>query len=247
MTLTAPKVICALILAAAAPVSAQAANGGYAVPPSPYGQVGNPFLAPVQLPTFPTQAPAPTKPTLISQQPVVVAQAPKPAPVRAAPPKPAPKPAPVSAPVSAPPAVATVAPDDGYQVPATSKYAARINAARAATGQMATASAPPEPVSAPVSAPVPTPAPTTNPAADHVFVPGEHYSDASQAPRQYSLHRQWGLTPDKIQVDHTATGALLTLTDVPGSGKMDSGTTDKDTPTEDDGAEALPPAKTATP
>mgnify|MGYP001606747641 CR=1 FL=1 len=31
----------------------------------------------------------------------------------------------------------------------------------------------------------------------------------SQEPRRYSLHRQYGLNPDKIQVDRDATGALL--------------------------------------
>ncbi len=44
---------------------------------------------------------------------------------------------------------------------------------------------------------------------DHVFVPGQHYTSAADEPRVYSLHRQYGLTPDPITVDPHPTGALL--------------------------------------
>lgn len=251
MTVTAHKVISAFILAAVAPVSAYAANGGYAVPPSPYGQVGNPYLTPAQTAPIQTALPAPAPaPASVRQTPPapptlapVAAIQPRPAQVRIA----IPRVAPVAQP--APPSAPVMAADDGYQVPATSKYAARINAARDAfrqTSRQAATSAAADAQPAAISTPR---APTPVSSADHVFVPGEHYTDASQEPRVYSLHRQWGLTPDKITVDHTATGALLTLTDVPGAGKTDTDSADKD-PTdkdEDDGADAPAPAKTATP
>ncbi|ESQ86069.1 hypothetical protein AEAC466_02455 [Asticcacaulis sp. AC466] len=125
-----------------------------------------------------------------------------------------------------------------YQVPATSKYAARIDSARAAQAQAeAKAQAQArqtEPVAAPgkpeartesKSGPSKTAAPKGKPAdqatppeptaslasqeTDHVFIPGERATGASDEPRFYSLHRQYGIKPDPITVDHDATGALL--------------------------------------
>ena len=122
--------------------------------------------------------------------------------------------------------VATASNDGGaYQVPATSPYAARIAAARAAQtraqgktqtqSQPQAAAAPAKPAGKaaphilPEAAP-PTDAPVTETASDDKpFVPGQHYTDASEAPRLYSLHRAYGLTPDKITVDSDASGAVL--------------------------------------
>ena len=144
----------------------------YPVPPSPYGQVGDPFLHTLNWPAKPVAAP----------QPAAVLT---PVPVRKPPP----------------------AAEQAYQVPATSKYAARIAAARAAqTRDQTQAQTPAEAPTA--TAPEPA-APLAAQETDHVFIPGEHYTDASEAPRLYSLHRQYGLKPDPITVDNDATGALL--------------------------------------
>ena len=248
------------------------------VPPSPYGQVGNPFVQTLNWPTKsradvqaqqqqPVQQPQAEQPRqtlasvsvpvpLTQPAPVAVMQLPPPpprvtvpapqpsqqrpiAPEPAAPQpavrQPAPRPQaqvqaqpparPVAvqpAPQPAPPPVVAAAPvqaptdDAGYQVPATSKYAARIASARAAAQP-----APQAPVSAPAAPQpaAPTVATAPEPGAsmaseetDHVFIPGEHYTDASDEPRYYSLHRQYGIKPDPITVDHDATGALLDTT-----------------------------------
>jgi hypothetical protein len=142
--------------------------------------------------------PAPKTPS----RPVV-----KPAPVVASAPPPART---ESAPPSA--AVASAMGTDGaYQVPTTSKYAARIAASRAAalpqaqapkggkTDTKSTATAPEPDVS------------LASQEADHIFIPGEQYKTPADEPRLYSLHRQYGLRPDPITVTPGATGALLTV------------------------------------
>ena len=140
-------------------------------------------------------------------------------------PLPAPKPVPAPVVASVPPPSATVKkPNDGYQVPATSKYAARIESARAAHAEpspaLATAAKPvvkkpndKTPGKPPETPPVATaPEPSVSMAVretDHVFIPGEQYTSAADEPRYYSLHRQYGLRPDPIPTTHEATGALL--------------------------------------
>ncbi|MDV6331899.1 hypothetical protein [Asticcacaulis sp. 201] len=132
-----------------------------------------------------------------------------------------------------------------YQVPATSKYAARIDSARAAQAKAQTQTqaqaqaqqtervaaltkpevkseskpGPSKPAaSKSKSADQPTPPePTPSLASqetDHVFIPGERATGVSDEPRFYSLHRQYGIKPDPITVDHDATGALLGLSGI---------------------------------
>ncbi len=279
-------------------------SGGqdYAVPPSPYGQVGDPFartlnwsgkgrtqpsprpeaqphpvaVAPVQPPyQAPRQAPArpaePPRRDLANIDPLPVPQHPVPqvtapipvpqprpvtvpeaalkpdprppgkpqaAPSRAVPQAPAvatakPVPAQPVTPVlkPAPPAASQAAPTQtasaGYQVPANSKYAARIASARAAAAKQEADATPPATAApakpagktdkkaeaAKATVPAPTPQMATE-ETDHVFIPGEQYKNASDAPRLYSLHRAYGLTPDPITVDHNATGAILDTADL---------------------------------
>jgi len=190
------------------------------VPQHPIPQVTAPVPVPQPKPvTVPDAAlkPAP-KP-----QPQAPAQKPQPQnPAVAAKPVPAQQPAPAAAPVQpAPPQTAST----GYQVPATSKYAARIAAARAATAKQEADATPAKPAaktpdktdkkadSAKATVPAPSPQLATE-ETDHVFIPGEQYKNASDAPRLYSLHRAYGLTPDPITVDHNATGALLDTADI---------------------------------
>ncbi|MFT4074280.1 MAG: hypothetical protein QM647_02030 [Asticcacaulis sp.] len=258
------------------PDQVQTASGAYAVPPSPYGQVGDPYarnlrwpakqvqatvasnvpspqqtFAPVPAP--PVRAPSPISvsqpvplaaPRPVAVVPVAAPQAdddsypPDPgladdpdltpeAPITQPAPKATPqassKPAAKAKPVVAtapppapietaptPPAVAnTLSSDGAYEVPATSKYAARIAAARAA--QLPTAEAPKD-TSAPSTATAPEPdVSLASQTADHVFIPGEQYKTPADEPRLYSLHRQYGLKPDPIEVTPDATGALLTV------------------------------------
>jgi len=203
-----------------------------AVPPSPYGQVGDPYLHVLNWGAKSGNAqPSRPNPPLPVTQPAPHAAAPvqaysPPRPPLAYPPAPAyrPQPAPATA---RQPALATqtrpqtpirtqtqapvAAPDDGaYQVPASSPYAARIAAARAAQSRVEPAKAA-KPALAPASpAPQDQAAVTEAPAGDDKpFVPGEHYTDASEAPRLYSLHRGYGLKPDPITVDSNASGAVL--------------------------------------
>ncbi len=158
---------------------------------------------------------------------------PDPAPVAA--------PSPVAA-IQAPPAAALAPADTGdYQVPASSPYAARIAEARAAQAaveqaaqQQAANTPPPAPAKPSPAKAVPAKpaAPATPPAAalatapepaeplaaqetDHVFIPGEQYTSTADAPRFYSLVREYGMKPDPITVDTNAGGALLSpLSDV---------------------------------
>ena len=200
-------------------------NGAYPVPPSPYGQVGDPYARSLRWPA--------------KQTPAVASVSPPPQPIFA--PVPAPpirNPSPVSVsqpvPVSAPRPVAVVpvpqtperedpgladdpgmAPalstDGAYQVPTTSKYAARIAAARATS--LPTAEAPKAGKTDPKSTAT-APEPDVSLASqetDHVFIPGEHYTTAADEPRIYSLHRQYGMRPDPITVTQGAIGALLTV------------------------------------
>ncbi len=264
------------------------ATGAYPVPPSPYGQVGDPYarslrwpakqataVASVSPPSPPDFAPVPAPPVRMSApvsisqpvpmrapQPVAVvplpaAQQPVPqaeredpgladdpgmaddAPMTA----PAPKtrslnPAPAVASIpsrprtdSAPPPPATVAPaltnalatDGAYEVPATSKYAARIAAARAA--QLPVAEAPKGKADAKPTATAPEPdVSLASQETDHVFIPGEQYKTPADEPRLYSLHRQYGMRPDPIQVTPGATGALLTVSPEEGGDPNDDDT-----------------------
>jgi len=230
-------------------------TGDYPVPPSPYGQVGDPYARSLRWPAkqTPAAASAPPSPTAFAPMPAPPVRAPSPvsisqpvpvsapqpvavtplpperadpgladdpgmaddAPIAAAPPKAALKTEPLpAAPLPATPAPAAVASalttDGAYEVPATSKYAARIAAARAATLPVA---------ETPKNDPTPTTATAPEPdvslasqEADHIFIPGEHYKTPADEPRLYSLHRQYGMKPDPISVTPNATGALLTLT-----------------------------------
>ena len=202
------------------------------VPPSPYGQVGDPYLhvlnwgaksgnAQPSRPNPPLQVSQPTPRPSPAFHPTQQYGAQSVAPARPQPAAPtAPQPAlatrtPPRTPVRTPTQAPVAAPDDGaYRVPASSPYAARIAAARAAqskaeqakTEVKATkpASANPAPATQDQAAVTETPADDDKP-----FVPGEHYTDASEAPRLYSLHRGYGLKPDPITVDSNASGAVL--------------------------------------
>ncbi|WP_155847840.1 hypothetical protein [Asticcacaulis benevestitus] len=177
----------------------------------------------------------------IAPAPVVAPPQPKPATshaeqMAASRPIPAPKPATALKPATSPavasvptPPVAPKQPEAGYQVPTTSKYAARIESARAAQAQpsqtVATIAKPDEKKpgakkpnekaseKTPVKPAVATaPEPSVSMAVretDHVFIPGEQYTSAADEPRYYSLHRQYGLRPDPIPATHEASGALL--------------------------------------
>ncbi len=126
--------------------------------------------------------------------------------------KPIIKPLPAVAAVPPPPAVASALSTDGaYQVPTTSKYAARIAAARATA--LPTAETPKTGKADPKSTAT-APDPDVSLASqetDHVFIPGEHYTSPADEPRIYSLHRAYGMRPDPITVTQGATGALLTV------------------------------------
>ncbi len=227
------------------PATVTSGGQSYPVPPSPYGQVGDPFARSLNWPSKQgTQRPAPAQVANIQPlappkpAPIAVPVAPRPmepqrpnvsatAPVPLATPRPVsvPKealsdarPAPQSAPLPSPAA------GNGYQVPATSKYAAQIAAARARQTQeqaqeqvKAQASATPNAQKPHKESLATVPAPTSQLASeetDHVFIPGEQYKDAADGPRLYSLHRAYGLTPDPITVDHNATGAVLGTADL---------------------------------
>lgn len=225
------------------------ATGAYPVPPSPYGQVGDPYarslrwpakqtpavasISPSPQPEFaPVPAPPVRDPAPVSLSQPVPMSAPQPpavAPLPLSQPAPAPEredpgladdpgmaeDAPITAPKpAAPPPAAVASPlntDGAYQVPATSKYAARIAAARAAA--LPAAEAPktdktnPKPTA---TAPEPDVS-LASQEADHIFIPGEHYLTPADEPRFYSLHRQYGIRPDPITVTPGATGALLTV------------------------------------
>jgi hypothetical protein len=219
-------------------------TGAYPVPPSPYGQVGDPYahslrwpakqtpaVASVSPPPQPAFAPVPAPP-VHNPPPVSVSQpvpltAPRPVavvPVPQAPEREDPgladdpgmaDDAPIAAPKPAtppPPAVASALSTNGaYQVPTTSKYAARIAAARAASLPAAEA---PKAGKTDAKSTTTAPEPDVSLASqetDHVFIPGEHYTSAVDEPRIYSLHRQYGMRPDPITVTPGATGALLTV------------------------------------
>lgn len=251
-------------------------TGAYAVPPSPYGQVGDPYggrlrwpakqmsapaVASITPPPQTSFAPMPAAPVhnpppvsmsrsmpMSAPRPVAVVPLPAPQPERDDPgladdpgmaddpsmaddaPAPATerpvtprKAAPVVAsaplrtptdtmPAAVPPAVTNALTTDGaYQVPTTSKYAARIAAARAAS--LPTAETPKTSQTAPKSTAT-APEPQVSLASqetDHVFIPGEHYTSSADEPRVYSLHRQYGMRPDPITVTPGANGALLTV------------------------------------
>lgn len=286
------------------PATVQSSGQTYAVPPSPYGNVGDPFKrslnwpskastptepprevapqslatvqslpppenrpAPITVPVPPTPL-EPARPSASITAPVPL-PAPKPVTVpkeavahsvpKAAPPVrvpeeemeadvpdvavvPAPRPAapaakPVVTPVPAQAAVAPPAPNGEYQVPATSKYATQINAARAEQARRdaqmkaaeAAAASQPAPEKTQDKAPdklakkadkptVAKPGEATAPQpsgqladmeTEYVFVPGETYKDEGDAPRLYSLHRMYGLQPDPIKSNPNATGAIL--------------------------------------
>jgi len=203
------------------------------VPPSPYGQVGDPYLhvlnwgtkSGAAQPSRPTPSPQvePPQPTPVqAYSPPSQATAYHPAPQYNAQPRPQPvqsrptppavrQPALAAQAPARPPVQAPVAtPDDGaYQVPANSPYAARIAAARASQAKAEVKAAKPataSPSQVQQDQAAVTETPTND---DKPFVPGEHYTDASEAPRLYSLHRGYGLKPDPITIDNNASGAVL--------------------------------------
>ncbi len=159
-------------------------------PPPPILSAAKPLPTPPPSETHTTTASVSAPTPLPAAKPVVV-------PPQAVAAASEPQPAPASAPAVTPQ-------DDGYQVPATSKYAAQIKAARASQArdqalqkadERATAPEPSEQLAVHET--------------DHVFIPGETYKDAGDAPRLYSLHRMYGLQPDPITVSPDATGAIL--------------------------------------
>jgi len=257
----------------------QTATGAYAVPATPYGQVGDPYGHSLRWPAKQATTMAPAAPAVASITPLppqTFAPAPMP-PMRAAPPVSISQPVPMSAPrpvaiVPVPhmqspdiypadpglgddpdltpeatvaaiqpaptatqkpavdplpavasarpgraattpphPAVATALSSDGaYEVPANSKYAARIAAARAAALPMANAPKGKTDTKSTATAPEPDVS-LASQETDHVFIPGEQYKTPADEPRLYSLHRQYGMKPDPIQVTANPTGALLTV------------------------------------
>ena len=245
------------------------------VPPSPYGQVGDPYLhvlnwgaksgnpqsprpnplqpqpvaEPVQAYAPPRQAPVYQPAPQYRAQPVTAPVRPQPVQSQAAAPvmrQPAlavrsqPK-APAKAPIQVPvQALGASAADDGaYQVPASSPYAARINAARAAQAKAEQPKAA-KPANASQAAQdqaavTETPPPETSD-DDKPFVPGQHYTDASEAPRLYSLHRSYGLKPDPITVDNNPSGAVLDTSHLDAAeakaAKADTSDTDDDASTD---------------
>jgi hypothetical protein len=169
-------------------------------PPPPVLSVAKPapVLPPHQTYTSTASMSAPTP--LPAAKPVVV---PPKAVVAAATPKPDQKPAAAAVPAAT---------NDGYQVPANSKYAAQIKAARAAQARDEARDAARQPPEAQKQDQATAPEPSEQLAVhetDHVFIPGETYKDAGDAPRLYSLHRMYGLQPDPITVSPDATGAIL--------------------------------------
>ena len=206
------------------------------------------------------------RPVTVPAQAVATPQAPsRPAQLRPA----VKAPTPTATAQSTPPAQPMTAPvqtaSQGYQVPATSKYAARIAAARASAAadntQTVAANTAPQAATKPAvqpsgkadpktkAKPASTTAGATAPEAtpqlatqetDHVFIPGEQYTNPDEAPRLYSLHRAYGLKPDPITVDHDATGAILDATHLTDG---DVQTKDSSSDSEDD-ADADSTAKT---
>jgi hypothetical protein len=106
------------------------------------------------------------------------------------------------------PQSAPAAQDDGYQVPATSKYAAQIKAARAAQAKEQARDLARQKAEEGATAPEPSEQLAVH-ETDHVFIPGETYKDAGDAPRLYSLHRMYGLQPDPITVSPETSGTIL--------------------------------------
>ena len=222
---------------------------GRYVDPQPAPQTIEPEDDPADNVTATEQAPPPPAPVVRPLPPVAPV-----APVAVAAPA-------LKAPV-APAAVPQPAPqDEAYQIPASSPYAARIAAARKLQDDEATAQAQPAPQVAsaapakaakPVkgkakatanTATAPEPAePLAAQETDHVFIPGEQYTSAADAPRYYSLVREYGLKPDPITVDTHATGALLEpLHDVKTSDDATDDDSDKDADKDaatDDGKDA---------
>ncbi len=219
-------------LRAAEPPRQQLANvEPLPVPQHPIPQVSAPVPVPQPRPV--TVPEAMLRPALKPQPQAAAAQRPVPQPPVVAAVKLAPKqPAPSQA---APTQTAST----GYRVPITSKYAARIASARAVAAKQDADATPAKPAAAKAldkkasetkteAARATVPAPSSQLATeetDHVFIPGEQYKNASDAPRLYSLHRAYGLTPDPITVDHNATGAILDTADL--DAKVDDSDNDK--------------------
>lgn len=187
---------------------------GFDIPPSPYGQVGSPYVQPV-----PQSAP---KPVVVPVAPVR-AEVPRPAEVMPPPPVHMPEPvAPktIAQPVAPPvvvapvvtempaPAVAARTEEGAFVLPATSKYAGRQAAPKAETqtqtqAQTQTqtqiqAQAQTQPQAVTATAPELS-EPLIVPENESVFVPGMRVTDpATQSPRFYSLHRAYGYQPDPV-------------------------------------------------
>lgn len=182
--------------------------------------------APIPVPV-PNHATISVTPTSVPSSASVQYDAPPKAPQTKAKPPEAQAPMPAPKPVIAPkpvPSVSTVTretapvspPEDApYEVPATSKYASRIKAAREAHNQEAhNQEAQGKTSSAPATAPVATApemdAPLSEEQTDHVFIPGEQITNPqTQSPRVYSLHRAYGMQPDAIPVPQSDNDALL--------------------------------------
>jgi len=106
------------------------------------------------------------------------------------------------------PQTAPAAQGDGYQVPATSKYAAQIKAARAAQAKEHAQDLARQKAEEGATAPEPSEQLAVH-ETDRVFIPGETYKDEGDAPRLYSLHRMYGLQPDPITVSPETNGTIL--------------------------------------
>ncbi|MBP2157792.1 MULTISPECIES: hypothetical protein [Asticcacaulis] len=160
-------------------------------PPPPILSVAKPAAPPrpPEAHTASVSTPTPltaAKPVTVAPQAVAAASKPQSQSQNQTPPQPAP------------------AQDNGYQVPATSKYAAQIKAARAAQARdLARQKAEDD-----ATAPEPSEQLAVH-ETDHVFIPGETYKDEGDAPRLYSLHRMYGLQPDPITVSPESNGTIL--------------------------------------
>ncbi|MEM9966251.1 MAG: hypothetical protein AAGC58_13000 [Asticcacaulis sp.] len=190
---------------------------GFDIPPSPYGQVGSPYVQPVPqsapkpvvVPVAPVRAEVPRPAEVMPPPPVhmlepvapkTIAQPVTPpveAPVKTPPVAVAPVVAPVVAEVPAP-AVAVRTEEGAFVLPATSKYAGRQAAPKAETQTQTQAQTQNQTQAVTATAPALS-EPLIVPENESVFVPGMRVTDpATQSPRFYSLHRAYGYQPDPV-------------------------------------------------